>query len=403
MLLLFLILVVWAGWDVDKCFAAAEISPPNGRVFGDERSELPDIRDDEDLSSLEGWERVELYWLQLEKEVEDFVPSWSLGDVWKIERDGLLPRPGELISGLIRYLFAEVLANLSLMGQLLLLAVVASLLKNLQRAFGGEDISRVSEAVIFFVMLGLALGSFTLAVEIGREAVNTMENLMLALLPVLLTLVASMGHVASASLFHPLIIFSVNLMASLVRNIVFPLIYFATILYLVSHFSPNFKIGRLADLFKEIALWGLGLMLTLFIGLTAIQGVAGGVGDAVSLRTARFMAGTFIPVVGKMLSDAVETVLGYSLLLKNSATLAGLVLLALTVIFPLLKILALVLIYRCSGALIQPLGETDLGEALHTMANCLLLIFAAVATVALAFFIGVAIIVGASNAIVMLR
>ena len=104
-----------------------------------------------------------------------------------------------------------------------------------------------------------------------------------------------------------------------------------------------------------------------------------------------------------MLADSVETVLGYSLLVKNSATIAGLVMLLLMIIFPLLKLLALVLIYKLSGAVVQPLGETALGEALQTMSNCLILIFSAVATVALAFFIGIAIIIGASNATVMLR
>jgi stage III sporulation protein AE len=144
-------------------------------------------------------------------------------------------------------------------------------------------------------------------------------------------------------------------------------------------------------------------MLTFFLGLTAIQGVAGGIGDALTLRTAKFMTGTFIPVVGKMLADAVETVAGYSLLLKNSATVAGLVILSIIIAFPLLKLLALIIIFKFSGALIQPLGETALGEALQTMGNCLALVFAAVATVALAFFIGIAIIIGASNAAVMLR
>ena len=104
-----------------------------------------------------------------------------------------------------------------------------------------------------------------------------------------------------------------------------------------------------------------------------------------------------------MLSDAVETVIGYSLLLKNGATVTGLVIFSIIVVFPLLKLLALIIIFKFSGALIQPLGETTLGEALQTMSTCLSLVFAAVATVALAFFIGIAIIIGASNAVVMLR
>jgi len=350
-----------------------------------------------------GWEQVERYWDEVEEEMKDFLPSWSIENIWDGKKGNILPSLGEIPGGLIRYLFSEILANIHLLGQLLLLAVAASLLKNLQGAFGSEEVASLTEIIVFFVLLGIAMGSFTLAAETGKNAVEKMANFMLALVPTLMALMASLGHITSVSLFHPLIIFAVNLMASLIRNAIFPLIFFATILYLANYFSPHFKVSRLADIFKDICVWSLGLMLTLFIGLTAVQGVAGSIGDALTLRTAKYMTGTFIPVVGKMLADSVETVLGYSLLIKNSATVAGLVMLAMIIVFPLLKLLALVIIYKLSGALIQPLGETALGEALQTMSNCLVLIFAAVATVALAFFIGTAIIIGASNATVMLR
>lgn len=364
---------------------------------------LPGSGENEGISSLEGWDQVEQYWYELEREMGEFLPSWKFSDIWKRDGEGFVPGLRDLSGGLLRFLFAEVVTNLDLMGQLILLAVAASLLKSLQGSFGSEEVARLTEAVAFFVLLGLALRSFTLAVDIGRGAVDNMVNFMFALLPVLLTLMASMGHITSAALFHPLIIFSVNFMASMIRNVIFPLIFFATILYLVNHFSPHFKINRLADLFKDISIWALGLMLTIFLGLTAIQGVAGGMGDALALRTAKFMTGSFIPVVGKMLADAVDTVLGYSLLLKNSVTITGLIMLALIIVFPLLKLLSLILIYKVCGALIQPLGETTLGDALSTMANCLSLVFAAVATVALTFFISIAIILGVSNAAVMLR
>lgn len=352
---------------------------------------------------VEGWQGVESYWHELERELGDYLPAWSIRDIWQHDGDKLFPGMAELFSGLLRYLLKEVLANIRLMGQLLLLAVAGALLKSLQGAFGSQEVARITEAVIFFVLLGLALGSFSLALQIGRAAVDNMVNFMLALLPVLLTLMASLGHVTSAAVFHPIIIVSVNLIAALVRNVFFPLIFFATILYLLNHFSPDFRIDRLASFFKDASIWGIGLMLTVFVGITGVQGVAGGIGDAVSLRTAKFLTGTFIPVVGRAMADALETVLGYSLLLKNTATLTGLVILAMITIFPLLKLLALVIIYRFSGALVQPLGENSLAAALDTMGNCLIMVFAAVATVSLAFFIGVAIIIGASNAVMMLR
>ncbi len=387
------------GDGIKHCSAATPVTAGNTPAEGTEQDRI-----NQNGSGLPAeWKQVEEYWNEVEEEMKDFLPSWSLKDIWEGERESMLPGLGEVARGLSRYFFSEIVMNLHLLGQLILLAVAASLLKNLQGAFGSREVASLTETIIFFVLLGVVMGSFTLAVEIGKNAVEKMVDFMLALVPVLLTLMASMGHITSVSLFHPLIIFAVNLMASLTRNAIFPLIYFATILYLVNHFSPQFKISRLADLFKDICLWGLGLMFTLFLGLTAIQGVAGGIGDALTLRTAKFMTGAFIPVVGKMLADSVETVLGYSLLLKNSATIAGLIVLLLMIVFPLIKLLALVMIYKLSGALVQPLGETTLGDALQTMSNCLILVFSAVATVALAFFIGIAIVVGASNATVMLR
>lgn len=355
------------------------------------------------IAEPEQWQRIEDYWYELEREMRDYLPSWNMHDIWRREEGQPFPGLGELFAGLMRYLLKEVMVNVQLMGQLLFLAVAASLLKSLQGAFGSQEVARLTELVLFFVLLGIALGSFSLALAIGREAVDTMVNIMLALLPVLITLMASLGHVASAALFHPLIIVSVNLIANLVRNVFLPLIFFATILYLLDHFSPEFRINRLASFLKDISIWGIGLMLTIFVGITGVQGIAAGVGDAVSLRTAKFMTGTFVPVVGKSMADAVETVLGYSLLLKNSATFIGLIILALAVIFPLLKILALVIVFKFSGALIQPLGESSLAAALDTMGSCLTLVFAAVATVGFAFFIGITIIIAISNGIVMLR
>lgn len=351
----------------------------------------------------EGWQNVEEYWLDLQRERGEYLPSWDLHDVWEAGAEGGTAAVQALLRGLLRFLFAEVVDNLRLMGQLIVLAVTASLLKNLQGSFGAKEVSRVTETVVFLVLLGVALSSFTVALDIGRQAVDTMSGLMLALLPVLLSLIASAGHMSSAALFHPFIVFAVHFMASMVRSIIFPLISFAVILYLANQFSPHFKVVRLADLFRDISIWALGLMLTVFVGFTSIHGVVGGVGDAITMRTAKYMTGAFVPVVGKMLGDAVETVLSYSMLLKNSVTLGGLALLAVAIAFPLLKILALVVIFRVAAALVQPLGESVLGEALQTMGNCLLLVFAAVVTLALAFFIGVAIMAGVSNAVIMMR
>jgi len=115
------------------------------------------------------------------------------------------------------------------------------------------------------------------------------------------------------------------------------------------------------------------------------------------------MTGALVPVVGKMLADSVETVAGASIILKNGIYLAGTVMLLLMTAFPLLKLAAVAIVFKLSAALVQPLGESNLGEAINTMGNCLVTIFGILACVAVMFILAVTVLAGAGNAAVMFR
>lgn len=348
---------------------------------------------------------IEKYWQEITGEVDEYMPVMEFTDIISLMRDKDTNQI-DLVSvfkGLTQYLFREVMANIYLMGRLIILAVIAALLKNLQFAFTSGRLNSLVQALIFIVLLSLALQSFTLAASIGSEAIERMVDFILALIPLLLTLLASLGSLASAAIFQPLIIFCANFFSLLIKDLVFPLIFFSTVLMLLDHFSQDFKISRLGQLFRDAAIFIVGLSLTIFVGILGISGVAGSVSDGVTIRTAKFLTGAFVPVIGGMLADAVEAVVGASLLLKNGLVLAGVIMLFLMAVFPLLKIIAIIFIYKLSSALIQPLGDTPLCDSLNTMGNCLLLIFAAVTAVSLIFFLVIVVIMGAGNAAVMLR
>ncbi len=348
---------------------------------------------------------IDAFWTELQREVGEFMPNFSWRDIFDWfrpgEEGGL--SLGEMLHGLWRFLWREVYLNLNLLGRLIFLAVVAALLKNLEKAFANDTVASLTQAVVYLALIIIAMQSFSVAVSLGRQTVDSMVEFILALIPLLLTLLATLGNFASAAIFRPIIIFAVNFFAALTRDLVFPLIYLTTILSVVNHFSPRITVGKMAELLRNVSVWTMGLSMTIFTGLLAIHGVASSVGDAVTIRTAKFMTGAFLPVVGGMLTDAVETVASATLILKNSVHLGGVLLLFYMVAFPLLKILALVFIYKLAAALIQPLGETNLCDSLNTMGNCLALVFAAVAIVSVIFYLGITIIAGAGNTSFMLR
>ncbi len=125
--------------------------------------------------------------------------------------------------------------------------------------------------------------------------------------------------------------------------------------------------------------------------------------DGVALRTSKFLAGAVIPVVGGMMADAMEVVMGGSLLIKNAIGVFGMATLLVMLAFPLLKIFALVIIYRVATALVEPISDARLVDALGAMANTLTLVMAAVATAALMFFIVITVVVGVGNLAAVVR
>jgi stage III sporulation protein AE len=222
-------------------------------------------------------------------------------------------------------------------------------------------------------------------------------------LPVLLTLLVAVGGFTAAAIYQPVVFVSIALIATIIKNIVLPLLLFSAVLVLVSNLSSKFKVSNLAGLIKNVAMGILGAMSTIFLGVLSIQGVAGAVGDSVTLRTAKFATDAFVPVVGGLFSDALEAIVSSSLLIKNAVGIAGVVVVLGIMIMPLVKILCIALIYKMAGAMIQPVDEGQVSGCLNDLGNSLLSVFAVVATVGLLFFFTLAIIVAVGNITVMLR
>ena len=351
-----------------------------------------------DLAELEQFIR------EVDREVGSYFPELSLtGMIEAFKKGELHLSPQELLKGTARSFILEVSANLDLLGKLLIIAVLCSVLLNLSSAFEQGTVAKLAYFVCLLALITVALGSFQTAVAAGFASIDRMVGFMKLLLPILLVLLTAMGGLTSVALLQPFLMVSISLMGVVTQGVIFPLIYLTALISIANTISDRFKVSRLAGLIKQVTKVGIGLVLTLFIGIITVEGVAGAVVDGVTLRTAKFMTGAFVPVAGSLFADALDAVMGGSLLLKNAIGLTGALALGAIALFPVLKILAIAIIYRLAGALLQPFGDTLIADALEDMAGSLFLVFAAVASVAIMFFVAITIIVGTANFTVMLR
>ncbi|WP_231891470.1 stage III sporulation protein AE [Paenibacillus swuensis] len=349
-------------------------------------------------------DQVEQFWDQLVHEYGGYLPDSKVPTFMELlipGGDGFSLK--DMFQGILKYFFHEILYNGKLLVSIVILTVFSMILETLQSAFERSAVSKIAYSITYMVIIILAINSFNVAIGYAKNAIESMIHFMMAMVPLLLTLLTSMGNVTTVTLMHPLIVFMIHTIGTLIYAIVFPLLFFSAVLHIVSFLSDKYKVTQLANLLRTISVGLLGVFLTVFLGVISVQGATGAVTDGVTLRTAKYVTGNFVPVVGRVFSDAADTVISASLLVKNGIGLAGVVIIIFLCAFPAIKILTLALIYNVAAAVMQPLGDNPIIGCLQTIGKSMIYVFAALATVGLMFFLSITIILTAGNVTVMMR
>lgn len=357
---------------------------------------------DKQLEKL-GIEEIKRYWEEITTVYGGFLPESQKGSLVDFISGEKKFSIKEWLIGFLKYLFYELLANGKLLSTLIMLTIFSMFLQTLQNSFEKSTVSKVAYALVYMVLIIIALNSFRVAISYAEEAISTMTNFILALVPLLLALMASSGGLISAAFFHPIIIFLMNTSGLLIQYVVLPLLFLSALLSIVSTLSDHYKVTQLAQLIRNISIGLLGTFLTIFLGVISVQGASAAVSDGITIRTAKFITGNFVPVIGRMFTDATDTIISASVLLKNTVGIVGVAILLLLAAFPAIKILSLALIYKIAAALLQPLGGGPVIACLDIISKSVIYIFAALAIVSLMFFLSMTVIIAAGNLTMMVR
>ena len=240
-------------------------------------------------------------------------------------------------------------------------------------------------------------------VQLTQETVGSMADCMQALFPILVTLLAAVGGTAGSAFYQPAMMAAAGTMTTLIRQVTMPLAVSVAVLTMVDALSDGVRVGRLRRLLRQTANWTLGLGFTVFIGVMTVQGLSTAVVDGVSIRTAKYAMNHFIPIVGGMFSDTVDTLVGCSLVVHNAVGTLGLLLLLGKLLLPLVRIVLAQFLYRSASALLEPMADSPLCRAIGDYAEVFSLLFAIQLSVGAMFLLLIAQVMMVGDLTVMLR
>ncbi len=312
--------------------------------------------------------------------------------VERIAATGELPEAESLLTALMGALKSELAAGAGMLAALVGLAVLSGLI----RALAGEGGGAADTAA--FVLRCFCL-SFVLACCAGLAAdavksVTRLTGCMELALPALFALLSAVGGAAGAGVLQPAATVLCGTVAGITTRVVVPLALVSGALSMLDQLTGRARLSELAALFKQGAKWLLGALSTLYIGSTAVRGMAAAAYDGVSVRTAKYAAGSLLPISGGMLSGTIDTLLSCAALVKNAAGIVTMLLAASCAVLPLVKLLASMLLFRAAAAVAQPVAEEKLPKLYAAAADLTAYLFAAGFAVALMFIITAALATG---------
>ncbi|RSD27481.1 stage III sporulation protein AE [Mesobacillus subterraneus] len=343
------------------------------------------------------------FWEDIINKYDGYLPESQKGSLYDFISGEKKFSLKQWFKGILNFAFHEFIVNGKLLGSLILLTVFSMFLQAMQNSFEKSTISKVAYSIVFMVLIIIALNSFHVVVDYTNDAIGTMIQFILALIPLLLALMATSGGLISAAFFHPVILFMMNTSGMFIQYVVLPLLFLSTLLSIVSILSEQYKVTQLASMLRNWSVGLLGILLTVFLGVISVQGASAAVTDGVTVKTAKFITGNFVPVIGRVFTDATDTVISASMLLKNTVGLAGVAILLVIAAFPAVKILMVAFIYKFAAAILQPLGGGPVITCLDIISKSIIYVFAALGIVSLMFFLTITVIIAAGNLTMMVR
>ncbi len=329
---------------------------------------------------------------------EDIDINEILNDAIKGEVDN-----STLLKKILNILGKEVTTNIKSLVSILAIILIHSILKSISESLENNNISKLIYYVQYILIVTVIMSNFTDIIKLVQDTTGNLIGFMNALVPLLITLMMYTGSITTSSVVEPIILFMINFIGNIIQNLIIPFVLVLTSLVIISKISDKVHIYKLSKFFKSGIVWFLGIVLTVFVGVVSLEGTLSSSVDGITAKTTKAVVSSAIPVVGKILGDAVDTVLGCGIVLKNAVGLVGVVIVIGICIMPILKLFVLSVSYKLLSTVVQPIADEKIIDLLEQIGDIFKIFLGILCAISFMLIIGTTLVLKISNGTMMYR
>ena len=331
-----------------------------------------------------------------ENYISNVFPDLDIEEIFNSSLEGELNVSG-MLDLIINLLGNEFKTSISSIVSILIIIVIHSVLRAIIENLGNDSVSKIAYFIQYLLIVTIIINTFTDMLDIVQDAIIEITNYMNLLVPILITLMLTTGSIVSSGVAETALLFIINIMGVLISNFIIPLVLISTTLSIVSNFSDRVHVDRLSKFIKSAIIWILGVILTVFVCFLSIEGTLSSSVDGLTSKTAKAAVSNFIPVVGKIMGDSLDTVIGCANILKNGVGVIGLVIIFGIAVLPIIKIAIMWALIRLVSALCEVIADEKIVKLLDNIGDSYKILFGILVSVSVMFIVGITIVIRMTN------
>jgi stage III sporulation protein AE len=241
------------------------------------------------------------------------------------------------------------------------------------------------------MIISLMAISFKMISSLAYETIEKMIDFMKALLPVYIVTVGVSDGQTAATSYYQVALVVITIIEIFCLKILLPAMNMYVVITIINNLHREDYISKICQLIKAATIFAIKGMLTIVTGLNVIRQMFVPINNGIGITTSKNVLGIISGVSG-MGNSLAELVYGTGNILKNSIGAAGLVILSVIILIPIVKIIIYIFMYQITNVLLQPVSDKRIVDCMEGVTTGAILLLRIVFSVSLMFVITMAIV-----------
>ena len=237
---------------------------------------------------------------------------------------------------------------------IILIGIFSCLEIDKSNSFG---IGKIAFLISYIVIVTILSNMYLDTIESYKKTITILTSIMQTVTPFVTMVMVASGKVVSANLIQPIILFIASLVGFLINYIVIPFVTISVVMKIVSSFSDKVRLNKLGEIFLKSGLWITSVVFTLFLSVISVKGSITTSVDSTVIKTTQTAVSNFIPVVGKFVSDSLESIMGATEVIGKTAGVIGIIVMCAVSVAPIINVLVIFIAHKLLAAFTETLTD----------------------------------------------